>query len=131
MPISPARAVHAWLEEEIASRGRGRLVLVLDITQAEVTETRIPISQGLSDWFTDSQQYRYDGAVQVEARLLRADGSEAGAVRVLAGAFLTTPESASVDEREQAWDALNERLIQQLDKELRARLPALVKRLSS
>lgn len=118
MPLPPEKAIRTWAADRLQATGVGNNVLRLIINNASVTETPLGTKGGVSGFFTDQQELRYDARADVVVQVVSPDG------RVLAEAVSnvwrsrTLNQKASLAERERLWFRLVESLMQDLDSQL-------------
>ncbi len=102
MPYSPADAVQVWVKDRLRASGPDKLLQVI-IKDAKVIETELPKKSGISGFFTNDQDKRYDARVEVELRVYgEAALSEANTETVVTRT-ITIPENASVEQRKNAF----------------------------
>ncbi len=118
MPLSPEKAIRTWANDRLQATGVGTNTLRVIINNASVTETPLDTKGGVSGFFTDQQEMRYDARADVAVQVVDPQG------RVRAEAISnvyrsrTLNEKASLAERERMWFQLVERLMQDLDTQL-------------
>lgn len=118
MPLSPEKAIRTWAQDRLQATGVGTNSLRVVINTASVTETPLDTKGGISGFFTDQQEMRYDARADVAVQIVDSQG------RVRAEAISnvyrsrTLNEKASLAERERLWFQLVERLMQDLDNQL-------------
>lgn len=118
MPLPPEKAIRTWAADRLQATGVGSNTLRVLINNASVTETPLDTKGGVSGFFTDQQELRYDARADVVVQVVSPDG------RVLAEATSnvwrsrTLNQKASLAERERLWFRLVESLMQDLDSQL-------------
>lgn len=118
MPLPPEKAIRTWAADRLQATGVGSNILRVTINNASVTETALATKGGVSGFFTDQQELRYDARADVVVQVVDPSG------RVLAEATSnvwrarTLNQKASLAERERMWYLLVETLMQDLDSQL-------------
>lgn len=115
---TPAQGIRIWANDRLRASGTaGRLEII--IHDASVKEVPLPRTQGLKGFFTSDQSERYDGRIQVSMRLY--DG-----VKVMSAAEVEAEitqsrsigEDATLAERERLFNELNKEMLARMDQEL-------------
>ncbi|MGH6717876.1 MAG: hypothetical protein ACREER_01040 [Alphaproteobacteria bacterium] len=118
--VTPAGAARRWVEDRLAAAGTGRTARAT-LLDASATEHALATQGGVSGFFTDEQDKRYDVALDMLIEIIAPDGRLVEAhVRASAGGSTTVAEAATLDERDGALHRLTEEVIQALDRELDA-----------
>ncbi len=122
-PLTIDTAVERWANQRLQATG-GNHLLEVDILQSEVTEEPLPVEKGFTGLFKDQQNRRYTARLKLEINLYSPDRylGQAGVVSA-AHRSITLPESASVAERNQAFNMMITALMQQVDADLSQRIP--------
>ncbi len=115
--------VEKWVNQRVQTVG-GENRFEVDIQQSSVMEEELPTTQGFMGVFQDEQSRRYTGHLKLALNLYSPDRytARAGVVSE-AHQSITVPESASVAERQQAFNDLVIKMLQQVDADLSQRIP--------
>ncbi|MGB1027396.1 MAG: hypothetical protein ACPGYL_12630 [Rhodospirillaceae bacterium] len=122
MPFPPSAVAQRWALDRLKADGSGDLVMRVTIYDAAVTEKDLTVEKGLIGAFKTEQAERYDGALDVAIEIMDASGILLAHTSSKVWRHITLAENASINDREQAWYALSERMGQELDRELTAGL---------
>ena len=113
-PQRPAAVIRRWAEDRLAARGAtGTATLI--IQDASVTEEVLARQPGFRGLVTIEQSERYEANFTVRLEVDDPAGRRSGYADVEARRDITTPENASLAEREQTWFELTEDTIRDLD----------------
>ncbi len=118
MPLPPHKAIATWARDRLRTTGVGDKTLRVVIHDASVTETVLDTKGGVSGFFTDEPESKYDARVDVEVQLVNPDGSIDRRNRVTGWRTKSISERASLADREAAWFAMTEALMNDLDAQL-------------
>lgn len=119
-PVTPANVARRWVEDRLAAAGTGRTARAT-LIDASATRQALATGGGVTGFFTDEQEERYDVALDLMIEIVGADGRYIEAhVRASAAASATVAEDATLEERDGALHRLTEEAIQSLDRELDA-----------
>lgn len=123
-PTTLHEGMEQWTKDRIAlNSGENRLQL--EIHEAMVTEEELPVTEGFAGLFKNEQSHRYTAKLKVELVIYTPERHTARAgVESEVSRRITIPESASVSERQQAFNDLIISVLQQIDAELSERIPA-------
>lgn len=117
MPVTPADAVQLWVHDRLRAVGKDKLLQVI-IKDANVIATDLPKKGGITGFFTNDQDKRYDAKLRVEVRIYGdAALSEANAEAVVSRT-ITLPEDTSVALRKDAYQRMVLDLVTNLNAEL-------------
>jgi hypothetical protein len=116
-PTPPEQALRRWVQDRLRAGGSDGLLRVV-LKDARITETPLPVAQGLQGRFRNEQASRYDGRMQVELVGEGAGRRVQGYVEAVVERSTTVPENASPYQRDRA---LHE-LVQEMTRELNYRL---------
>lgn len=135
MPLSPEQAMRTWAEDRIKTTGTHQRRVRVDIREASVTETRLPVKKGITGFFTNDQEARYDGKANIAVQIVDRTGVVRHEASASAWRTRTIHEKASLAERDRIWFELVEHLMQDIDAQLGAAIrqhlgPALLDRSS-
>ncbi len=115
-PAPPASAVARWAEDRLNPVGRFRLCRVV-VKDAAVIEVPLPKTGGIKGWFTTDQSERYDATVEVVVEIRTDTGRNAFATARVKRSQ-TVEDGISPNKRREAWHAMTEKMMADLDKEL-------------
>lgn len=123
MPVSPEQAMRRWAADRLVATGKPGHSAQFVITDAKVTDTKLPKTPGLQGVFTTDQSDRYDSSFA--ARLvIRADAGYYGTGQASAQATRarTVPEGLSINERNKVWFELVEATMNSFNTEMEAQI---------
>lgn len=122
MPTPPIMAIKQWAGQRFAAAGaQGNLEITIE--DASVKETALPKKDGLTGFFTDDQEARYDAHIKITMRVY--DGVNTISVaeaQVEVSRMSTINEKATVAQREAMFNNMLQSMMQQLDLEAEARI---------
>lgn len=122
MPTPPLMAINQWAGQRFAPAGsQGTLEIVIE--DASVKETPLPKKDGITGFFTDDQEARYDAHIKVTIRLY--DGVNtiaANEAQAEVSRWRTINEKATVAQREAMFNNMLQEMMLQLDAEADARV---------
>jgi len=127
LPVPPEQALRRWAKDRLAATGTPGRYARFVITDAKVTDTALPRTQGMRGAFTTDQTDRYDGslAAKLEIRAERGQLRE-GEASAWATRSRTAAEGITLNERDKLWFDLVEALMNdmnaELDRQIRANL---------
>lgn len=119
MPVLPERAMQRWAADRLVATGTPGHTAQFIITDAKVTDTKLPKTPGLQGVFTTDQSDRYDSSFA--ARLvIRPDPGAIGSGEARANATRarTVAEGISVNDRHKVWFEIVEATMNDLNAEL-------------
>ncbi|HAU29397.1 MAG TPA: hypothetical protein DCW68_04710 [Rhodospirillaceae bacterium] len=127
---TPTMAIHDWVSDRLMVDGvDGRMEVV--ILDAGVVEEVLPKKGGFEGLFTNEQDVRYTGRLEVAVKMEKPSAQYLGTAQVVAQRSVTVPESASMSDREMAWGHMTSAMMGDLDRAmeqaLREKLPRSVK----
>jgi hypothetical protein len=122
-PVSPGNAMKRWISDRLVAAGTTGSVEV-EILDASITETPLPVTSGVKGSFTNDQQLRYRGNLKVQIKYYSGNNalSEAQA-EASATKSLTVAEDATVLDREKALVSISSELVRMIDRELEKQIP--------
>ncbi len=126
-PVPPVTAARAWARDRLVAAGiaaSGRAVFT--VREASVVQTELATTGGVRGAFTVDQAHRYDAVLTVELEILGPGGGQRGRVNVTAKRSQTAPEDITLDGRDRLWFAMTEALIADMNRELEARIGAIL-----
>lgn len=118
LPTTVMQATRSWLDRRIIAAGMMAGIVRITITEASIREEPLGGAGGLSDFFTVNQDIRYRGRIALEVTVRQ--GRRDGGLELAAQRSITTPENASIAEREDAQMRLVEQMIEDLHAALEA-----------
>jgi hypothetical protein len=121
-PVPPAHAVKKWVASRLKATGT-RGVMEITIRDASVTETALPKTEGITGFFTDDQDARYDARLVVTMRIfsgVQGISDATGDVEVTRSRSIN--EKATVFERSQLYHQMTRDMMLSFDSEAEKRL---------
>lgn len=122
-PISPAEAVQRWAQDRLVAGGRQRSARFI-IRNAAVHEVELKKKTGLRGLLTSDQSERYDGRVAVTLEIRSDRGFRDAFADAAAEHSRSVPEGLSINEREQIFLEITERLVRDLNAEIENQIAA-------
>lgn len=122
LPTPPIMAIKQWAGQRLVAGG-AQGSLEVNIEDASVKESKLPLKDGVKGFFTDEQEARFDGHIRISLRLY--DGVNTISVAqgdVDVTRFRTINEKATVAQREEALNGMVQEMILQMDSEAEMRL---------
>lgn len=116
-PVTPMHALENWAHDRLSATG-GPDRAVVDITDASVTETNLPRTQGMQGWFTTDQSERYDMTVQATINIIDSSGLVVRTATAHASRSQSVAENISPDQREQTWYDMTKDIMAQFDRQM-------------
>jgi len=116
-PVTPMHTLENWAHDRLSATG-GPDRAVVDITDASVTETSLPRTQGIQGWITNDQSERYDMTVQATINIIDSSGLVVRTATAHASRSQTVAENISPDQREQTWYDMNKDIMAQFDRQM-------------
>lgn len=122
LPTPPIMAIKQWAGQRFVAAGtQGNLEITIE--DASVIETPLAKKDGLTGFFTDDQEARYDAHIKITIRLY--DGVNTISVAEATAEtsrWRTINEKATVAQREAMFNSMLQEMITQLDAETEARI---------
>lgn len=122
LPTPPIMAIKQWAGQRFVAAGaQGNLEITIE--DASVVETPLAKKDGLTGFFTDDQEARYDAHIKITIRLY--DGVNTISVAEATAEtsrWRTINEKATVAQREAMFNSMLQEMITQLDAETEARI---------
>lgn len=115
MPVSPDQAIRTWVQDRLQSTGVGTRTVRVVIEDASVVEVPLKTKKGVSGFFTDEPDVRYDAKASVVVQLVDANGAVEVQTRQEAWRSKSLSEKASLADRQKAWYDLVEEMMKDLD----------------
>lgn len=116
-PVTPMHALENWAHDRLSATG-GPDRAVVDVTDASVTETSLPRTQGMQGWFTNDQSERYDMTVQATINIIDSSGLVVRTATAHASRSQSVAENISPDQREQTWYDMTKDIMAQFDRQM-------------
>jgi hypothetical protein len=116
-PVPPLHALENWTHDRLQASG-GPDQAVVDITDASVTESALPLKTGITGWFTNQQAERYDMTIQVTINIVDPTGFVVRTVTVHAARSQTVAENISPDQRDQTWYDMTKEIMGAFDRQM-------------
>jgi hypothetical protein len=130
-PITPLRAAESWGRQRLQAVGSGTSVATLRITDARITETPLPRTEGARGLFTRDQTDLYEVTIELILSIRGEDGRELGYAQSRTQRSRSVPENITYNDREKLWHALMEQamldLNGQMERQIRGNLGSLVR----
>lgn len=122
LPTPPIVAIKQWAGQRfIAAGSQGQLEITVD--DASVKETPLQKKEGLTGFFTDDQEARYDAHIKLTLRLYDGVNTiSTGEAVAEVSRWRTINEKATVAQREAMFNSMLQDMMLQLDGEVEARL---------
>ncbi len=126
-PVPLITAARAWARDRLRAAGganSGRAIF--NVREASVVAIALPTTGGVRGAVTVNQSVRYEAELTVELEILGPGGGQRGRVFVTAKRSRTAPEDITLDGRDRLWFAMTETLIADMNRELEARIRAIL-----
>ena len=117
MPVSPEKAVRRWSADRLKAGGQPGTVRVI-IGDASVTGEALRKTPGIKGVFTTEQAARYTASVEASVELLDERGRRRAVAQSRVRRSVTTPENASLNDRDKIWFKLVEDLMKDFNAEM-------------
>lgn len=121
MPYSPADAMALWVKDRLHATGRDK-ILQITIKDASVKSIDLPKTTGLTGLFTNDQDKKYDGRLEVELRIYGDQPLSLADTSVIVTRSITIPENASVNARKTAYIQMVQDMMKMLNDRLEANI---------
>ncbi len=121
MPYSPADAMALWVKDRLHATGHDK-ILQVTIKDAAVKSTDLPKTKGLTGLFTNDQDKRYDGRLEVEMRIYGDQPMSLADTSVVITRSITIPENASVNYRKSAYLQMVQDMMKMLNDKLESNM---------
>lgn len=123
MPGKPLDSAKNWAADRIRPAGPGGKA-VFTVTELSVKEVPLEIETGITGVLTTDQSERYEAVLQARIELVSAAGTERGEVMARAERFITVPEDATLNERDEVLFKLAEDLLADFNIEMEENIRA-------
>ncbi|MGE5504178.1 MAG: hypothetical protein ACM31L_07115 [Actinomycetota bacterium] len=127
MPVSPEGAAVRWAQDRLKPVGTTGSAQVV-IKDAKVVETALKTDKGVSGLFKKEQEARYDGALDVQIRILDERHMPVADVVARATRSRTVPEGITINERDRVFYEISEALAKDIDQQLTQLIPTYLNR---
>jgi hypothetical protein len=117
MPVSPEKAVRRWSADRLRASGRSGTVRVI-ISDSSVKGETLQKTPGIKGIFTTEQAVRYNASVEASVELLDERGRRRAVSQSRVRRSVTTPENASINDRDKIWFTLVEDLMKDFNAEM-------------
>ncbi|MCF3628337.1 hypothetical protein RJ527_09690 [Thalassospiraceae bacterium LMO-SO8] len=119
MQTPPAKAMAIWGRDRLkAVGGAAGTVARLTIERAQVTETKLPRTQGIKGAFTTDQDARYDLEMSAMIEVFDPQGRRVGHAAARATRNQTVPEDVTLNDLNKTWFAMMEAALKDFDHEM-------------
>jgi hypothetical protein len=113
-PVPPSDAIRRWANERVRAMGASGTMRVI-IKDASITETSLKPTTGVRGAFTTDQSERYDGHLAVDLVVEVPSRRFQGYTGATVARTISVPENISLQGREDAWFAMVERMMTELN----------------
>ncbi len=122
LPTPPIMAIKQWAGQRFAAGGsQGHLEIAIE--DASVKETPLQKKDGLTGFFTDDQEARYDAHIKITLRIYDGVNTiSTGEAVAEVSRWRTINEKATVAQREAMFNNMLQEMMLQLDSEAEARI---------
>ena len=126
---TPEATLRLWAAERLAASGGGDRFVRFVVTDARVTETELPRTQGIRGTFTSEPAQRYDARIEcaVEIRQQRGNFRD-GIASATATRQRSVLENISLNDRERVWYEMVRDMMRDVDAELHRQIEASLTR---
>ena len=119
-PVPPARALENWAHDRLKAAGRaGRAVFMVRV--ASVTETDLPVQQGISGMFTTEPSERYDLTITA-ALTINQNGLDVHTANVTTTRSQSLLQGITPNDRDKAWYDMTKAAMADFDKQMEAEI---------
>jgi len=122
-PTHPGVGAGRWGRDRLQAVGADGLAR-FTVMEASVVATSLPRTTGLAGAFTQDQSDRYDALLQVRLEVNNRAGTQSGVITTEARDSATATEDMTLNQREQLWFAMTQRLLDTLNTELEKQINA-------
>jgi hypothetical protein len=113
----PASALSRWAKDRLHANGTNSFAR-FTIIEASVTETKLDKKKGIIGVFTKDQSERYYAVLEAKLEIFDDSGHSKGFAKARVTRSVTVSEDSSINQREQAWFNLTEKLVKDINAEL-------------
>jgi len=122
-PVPPLRALENWASDRLKPVGKSGRV-VMNILNASVVETELPVTQGLTGTFTTQPAERYDLAIEATVQVYDSNGLIARSANVKTQRSQSVLQGITPNDRDRAlYDMTKDAMVdfdRQMENEMRA-----------
>lgn len=122
-PTHPGVGAARWGRDRLQAAGADGLARYT-VLEASVVATKLPRTTGLVGAFTQDQSDRYDALLQVRLEVNNRAGAQSGVITAEARDTATATEDMTLNQREQLWFAMTQRLLDTLNAEIEKQINA-------
>lgn len=123
MDTGPAAAMVIWANDRLKAVAPSAPVRArMTIERAAIIETQLARTEGIKGAFTTDQSHRYDLEIQATVEIVDAAGQRLGHANTRATRSQTMPETATMNDLQQAWFKLMEDGLKDFDREMEANI---------
>ena len=116
-PVPPVKALRRWAEDRLqaaGSKGTARFTIL----EADATETRLKIDDGIRATFTKEQSESYLVTVSASLEVFDENGFRRAFVKAKSERRKTVPEDITLTGRRKIWFAITEKLMAEFNAEM-------------
>ena len=117
-PVPPLQALKNWGHDRLRTIGGSTDRLVMVIDNASAVHDRLRTDRKLTGLFKDEQADRYRVQVAAHLEIQGPDGRRRAVASATASRSITTPEGATLNQREQIWYDTTAALMTDFDDEM-------------
>jgi len=119
-PVPPSRALENWAHDRLKAAGHaGRAIFTIRV--ASVTETDLPVQQGITGLFTTQPSERYD--LTMTARLtINENGLDVRSANVTTTRSQSLLQNITPNQRDQAWYDMTKAAMADFDKQMESEI---------
>ena len=122
-PVPPQRAAENWAHDRLEATGTTRRARVR-IIDANVKETELPRTQGITGAFTTDQAQRYDATLEMSVEILNDRGLPERTVTAKSSRTQSVAEGITPNERDTVWYNMTKQLLADQNRELEKQMRA-------
>lgn len=116
-PLRLDEAATAWARDRLVAAGSTRRLRFV-VSEASVIQTDLETETGVSGAVTVDQAERYNARLVVDVELVETGDFVSGNATARAQRSITVPENASLNDREQTWYVLTQKLMDDMNAQL-------------
>jgi len=121
MPYTPADSIILWVKDRVHATGHDK-ILQVTIKDASVKSIDLPKTQGLTGLFTNDQDKKYDGRIEVEMRIYGDQPMSVANTSVVITRSITIPENASPNTRKAAYTQMVQDMMKMMNDKLESNM---------
>lgn len=128
--VTPASAVREWVRTSLRADGTPGIAKLI-LLDGRIVQQSLKTKGGIKGFFTDDQEYRYEGRLHLRIEYQpAAPGQASGFAEAKETLFFTIAEDATLAQREAQVTAMVQNLMQraalQLENNIRKHIPGLI-----